>query len=348
MNVRSVRLTTAFIGIVACASLATPVAAQTAAKAAPAAKSYTPPRTPDGQPDLQGVWDYRTITPLERPADLAGKESFSAEEIAAYEKAQAATRDRDRRDGTAAQDVARAYNEFWWDYGRKVVGAQTSLIVDPPDGKIPPLTAEGQKRKEATRAFQTANAREEGGIGRGFDSYENRPLGERCILWGVAGPPMIPGAYNNNVQLFQSKDWVVIYNEMIHEHRMVPLDGRAHVSDSVREWQGDSRGHFEGNTLVVETTNFNSKRNFRGSTENMTLVERFTRTAADTLVYEFTVTDPSTFSRPWTGRIPMANNNEPVYEYACHEGNYAMPHGLEGERNVEKQLAEAAAKKGSN
>jgi hypothetical protein len=314
--------------------------------AAAATKSYTPPRTADGQPDLQGVWDYRNVTPLQRPAEFATKATLTDAEIAAYEKSRTATLDKDRRDGAAQDDVARAYNDFWWDYGKKVLGNQTSLIVDPPDGKIPKLTPEGQKRAEARRAFQTTNAREEGGVGRGFDSWLDRPLAERCILWGVAGPPMAPGPYNNNVQLIQSADWVVIVNEMIHEHRMVPLDGRPHVNENIRLWQGDSRGRWDGNTLVVETTNFNDKRNFQGSSQNMRLTERFTRVAPDTLLYEYTVTDPETFTKPWTVRFPMVSNPEPMYEYACHEGNYALPHALEGARNLEKAAAEAV-KKGS-
>ena len=342
-----VSVSTAAVMVAAAWLMPTAVAGQSPAAKAPAAKSYTPPRTADGQPDLQGIWDYRSVTPLQRPAEFATKATLTDAEIAEYEKTRGAALDKDRRDGGAAADVARAYNDFWWDYGKKVVGQQTSLIVDPPDGKLPPLTADGQKRAESRRVFQTTNAREEGGVGRSFDSWLDRPLGERCILWGVAGPPMAPGPYNNNVLLIQSKDWVVIYNEMIHEHRMVPLDGRPHADANIRMWQGDSRGHWEGNSLVVETTNFNDKRNFQGSSENMRLIERFTRVAADTLVYEYTVDDPSMFTKQWTVRLPMAKNAEPIYEYACHEGNYALPHALEGERNIEKAAAEAA-KKGSN
>jgi len=322
------------------------VTGQTAAKpTANSTKTYTPARTLDGQPDLQGVWDYRTVTPLERPAEFAGKATLTAQEIAEYEKQRTAALDKDRRDVSAQADVQRAYNEFWWDYGKKVVGDQTSLIVDPPDGKIP-YTADGEKRANARAVFQAANAREEGGIGRGFDSYTDRPFGERCILWGVAGPPMMPGAYNNNVQIFQAKDYVVIYNEMIHEHRMVPLDGRPHVSSDIRMLQGDSRGRWQGDTLVVDTTNFTDRTSFRGATENMHLIERFTRTAPNTLVYEYTVEDPASFAKPWTARVPMAKNPDNVYEYACHEGNYALPHGLEGQRNIEKAAA-AAARSGS-
>jgi hypothetical protein len=304
--------------------------------AKPPSKEWTVPRTADGQPDLQGVWDYRTVTPLERPDELAGKTSLTKDEVAEYERQQAVTRNRDRRDGSAQADVARAYNQFWWDYGTKVAGYQTSLIVDPPDGKIPPRTPEGQKRVAGQRGLQTTTAREEGSSGRGFDSWLDRPLAERCLLWGVAGPPMVPGPYNNNVQLFQSRDYVVIVNEMIHEHRIVPLDGRPHTGQSVRQWMGDSRGRWEGDTLVVDTTNFSNKTSFRGAGEQLHLVERFIRSGPSTLVYEFTVEDPASFTRPWTVRIPMTRSEDVIYEYACHEGNYALPHALEGSRNLEK------------
>ena len=208
---------------IAIASLAVSVAGQTQAGAgngAAAAAWKAAPRTSNGQPDLQGVWDYRTITPLERPEDLKDQAVLTEREVAEYERQQAEVRNRDRRDGSAQADVARAYNQFWWDFGTKVIGTRrTSLIVDPPDGRMPAMTPEGQKRLEARRGFLVNSAREEGGVGRGFDSWEDRPLGERCILWGVAGPPMMPGPYNNNMQLFQTRDYVVISNEMIHEHR---------------------------------------------------------------------------------------------------------------------------------
>jgi hypothetical protein len=319
-------------------------------------KAYTAPRTADGQPDLQGVWGYATITPLERPADLASKAVLTDSEAIELEKKTAIIQDRDRRDAAGVSerasdgrtDLDRAYNEFWWDKGTKVVGTkQTSLIVDPPDGKIPPLTPEGAKRAEARRGLTTNSAREEGGIGRGFDSYETRPLGERCILWRTAGPPMLPGPYNNNVQFVQTKDYVVIINEMVHEHRIVPLDGRPHVSDNIRQLLGDSRGRWDGNTLVVETTNFNGRGAFQGASDQMRLVERFTRVAADTVLYEFTVTDPATFAKSWTARYPMTQNPEPIYEYACHEGNYSLATILAGARVQEKQASEAA-RKGSN
>ncbi len=313
------------------------VVGQTPAASRGGSKTWTAPRTPDGHPDLQGVWDYRTITPMERPAELANKPTLTEQEVAAYEREQAITRDRDRRDGSAAADVARAYNQFWWDYGTKVVGTRrTSLVIDPPDGRIPPMTPEGRARFEARRAFQTTSAREEAGVGRGFDSWLDRPLAERCLLWGVAGPPMVPGPYNNNVQLFQTRDHVVIANEMIHEHRMIPLDGRPHIGGTIRQWMGDSRGRWDGDTLIVETTNFTNKTVFRGATEQMRLTERFTRVAADTLLYEFTIDDPATFTKPWTASIPMTRSSELIYEYACHEGNYSLEHALGGARNQEK------------
>src|SRR5262249_37989357 len=330
----------ASVGVFAQGSSSTP----SRAAARPTGKDWTPPRTPDGQPDLQGVWDYRTVTPLERPDALSGKASLTDEEVVAYEREQAVTRNRDRRDGSAQADVARAYNQFWWDYGTKVAGRQTSLIVDPADGKMPDRTPEGQKRIAGQRGFQTTSARQEGGLGRGFDSWVDRPLAGGCLLWGGAGPPMMPGPYNNNVQLFQARDYVVIENEMIHEHRMVPLDNRPHVSSAVRQWMGDSRGRWEGNTFVVDTTNFSTKTSFRGASEQLHLVERFTRVAPDALVYEFTVDDSASFVRPWTVRIPMVRSQELIYEYACHEGNYALPHALEGSRNLEKASADTVKK----
>jgi hypothetical protein len=332
---RGLRLITSGIcAVFVAAGLAVSVAGQTPP---PGAKGWTAPRTPDGHPDLQGVWDYRTITPMERPAELADKPVLSEQEVAEYEREQATSRNRDRRDGSAAADVARAYNQFWWDYGSKVVGTRrTSLIVDPPDGRIPPMTPEGQARLNARRAFQTTSAREEAGVGRGFDSWLDRPLAERCLLWGVAGPPMVPGPYNNNVQIFQNRDFVVIVNEMIHEHRMVPLDGRPHLAPAIRQWMGDSRGRWEGDTLVVETKNFTNKTTFRGASDQMQLTERVSRVAPDTLLYEFTINDPATFTKPWTAAIPMTKSTELMYEYACHEGNYSLEHALEGARNQEK------------
>ena len=315
-----------------------PAAAQTSTAAAKptAAAKWTPPRTPDGHPDLQGLWSYATLTPLERPAEFAGKEFLSEREAADYEKRTLIENNRDRRDGSAEADVTRAYNDFWWDRGTKVVVTRrTSLVVDPPDGKIPPLTPEAQKR---------AAARAEARRLHPADGPEDRPLGERCILFGGGGAPMLPTAYNNNAQFFQTRDYVVIVNEMVHDARVISLDGRPPLPSNVRQWLGDSRGRWEGDTLVVETTNFTDQTNFRGSGENLRLTERFTRVSKDTLLYQFTVDDPTSFTKPWKVELPLWRNPELMYEYACHEGNSGMAGVLAGYRKAE---ADEAAGKGT-
>jgi hypothetical protein len=287
--------------------------------------NYTPPRTPDGQPDLQGVWTNITITPLERPADLAGKEFFTAAEARQYEKDTVSRNNADRRDGGAQADLNRAYNDAWYDRGTRVVETlRTSLIIDPPDGRIP--------RKPGTPPAPV-------GLGKPPEGPEDRALTERCILWPTAGPPMMPSFYNNNYQIVQAPGYVTILVEMIHDVRIIPIDGRPHVPASVRQWMGDSRGHWEGNTLVVETTNFNDKTRFQRASEKMHLVERFTRTAPDTVMYEFTVDDASTFAKPWTAQIPMRRTEGPIIEYACNEGNYSMEGMLAGARADEKKAA---------
>lgn len=292
-------------------------------------KTWTPPRTPDGRPDLEGTWSTATLTPLERPPELAGKQFFTEKEAAEYEKQFLQQANRDRRDGGADTDVSRAYNEFWFSRGSHLVASRrTSLIVDPPDGKIPPLTAEAQKR-QADRAAQARLHQ--------LDGPEDRPLQERCILWPTAGPPMIPGGYNNNYQIFQSPGYVMILVEMIHDVRVIPTDGRPHLPSSVRQWMGDSRGRWEGNTLVVDTTNFTAQTNFRGASQNTHLIERFTRTGPDTIVYQFTIDDPSAFTKSWKAEIPMQRTHEPILEYACNEGNYAMAGVLGGARAEEKK-----------
>jgi len=283
------------------------------------------------QRDLEGIWSNATITPLERPADLGGKATFTPEEAAAYEKQVVARGNVDNRPKNAEADVASAYNQFWYDRGTKAVGTRrTSLIVDPPDGRIPALTAEAQKRVQETRAWMEAHA---------TDGPEGRSLGERCIVWFTAGPPMLPGPYNNNFQIVQTRDQVVILNEMIHDARVIPLDGRPHVAENIRQWRGDSRGHWEGSTLVVDTTNFSDEYSFRGSDRNLHLTERFTRSSPDTLLYQFTVEDPTAFTKPWTAQIPVTRAKGPIYEYACHEGNYAMVDILAGARKAEQKAA---------
>jgi hypothetical protein len=313
-----------FIGLVLAVTL--PVAGQTAGK------NWNPPRTPDGKPDLQGVWTNVTITPLERPRDLADKQFFTAAEAAKYEKDTVERNNADRRDGPAEADVGRAYNDFWWDRGTKVVPTlRTSLIIDPADGKVPALTPEAQKR---------AAARAEARRGHATDGPEDRSLSERCILWPTAGPPMLPSFYNNNYEIVQGPGYVTVVVEMIHDARIIPTDGSPHLPKHIRQWMGDPRGHWEGNTLVVDTTNFSDKTNFRGSDENLHLIERFTRTGPDSIMYEFTVDDPTAFVKPWTAQVPMTKTKGPVLEYACNEGNYAMAGILGGARAEEKEQAE--------
>ena len=290
---------------------------------------WTPARTPDGQPDLQGVWGFATITPFERPNDLAGKQFFTEKEALEYEKEFLTRNNRDRRDGPAEADVSRAYNDFWWDSGNRVVSTRrTSLIIDPPDGKLPALTAAGQKKAADRAEVRRLHP---------YDGPENRPLQERCLAWNTAGPPIMPSAYNNNIRIVQGSGYVAILNEMIHDVRIIPLDSRPHLPSSIRSWMGDSRGHWDGNTLVVDTINFSDRTNFRGADENMHLTERFSRTAEGTLIYQFTVDNETAFTRSWTTEIPMTKSNSPIFEYACNEGNYSLMNVLAGARNEEKE-----------
>ncbi len=316
--------------VVFLAAVSLPGATPATAKSAPS-KSWTPSRTADGQPDLQGVWTNSTLTPLERPAELAGKAVLTEQEAADYVKGLLQRVNTDRRDGGAQVDVGRSYNEFWRDRGNNLVAdLRTSLIVDPPDGRIPALTPEAQKRVDENRAWMQAHS---------TDGPEGRSLAERCLSWTTAGPPMLPGPYNNDTEIVQGPGYVAILNEMIHDVRMIPLDGRPHISSEIREWMGDSRGHWDGNTLVVDTTNFSGQAAFRGSDANLHLTERFRRVSPDVMQYEFTVDDPTAFTKPWTARIPFNKTTERVYEYACHEGNYAMTDILAGARRAEKKSA---------
>jgi hypothetical protein len=289
------------------------------------ANAQSVPPTSFGRPDLQGIWSFAALTPLERPDEFPSKAVLTDKEAAEYEQILLKRLDHDTPEGAESDCKGTGtHNEFWYDRGSVVKTRRSSLIVDPPDGKLPPLTAEGQKRREL-RAARPRRA----------DSWEDRGLVERCLIGFNAGPPMMPLAYNNNVQLFQTADTVVILTEMIHDARVVPLDGRAHLNPAVRQWLGSSRGRWEGDTLVVETRNFTSKTAFRGTGENLRLVERFTRRSADMLLYEFTVDDPSTFTRPWTAQIPMTRISGPLYEFACHEGNYGLANILAGARAEE-------------
>ena len=295
------------------------------------------PRTPDGRPDLQGVWDFRTITPMERPKELANKATLTEEEAREWEIRN--RRNQDNREKTPGRqvngqqsnaDVERAYNDFWWDFGTNAVKTRrTSLVVDPPDGRIPELTQAARDR--------AAERRERGE--RPALGPEDRNIGERCILGFNAGPPMLPSAYNNNVQIVQTKDHVLIHNEMVHNARVVPLVTKG--APTVPTWNGHSRGRWEGDTLVVETKGFLGQTSFQNSSDKLHLVERFTRTDADTLIYRFTVTDPTTWTKPWTAEVPMMRSDELMYEYACHEANYGMENLLKGARFLEREAAGA-------
>ena len=301
------------------------------------------PRAPDGRPALSGVWDFRTVTPLERPSELADKEFFTEEEAAAFASQRVRESNVDLNRATTARkvvngtietrDLALAYNEFWWDRGTKVVATRrTSLVIDPPDGRIPALTADAQRRQAARAGLRERLA----------EGPEDRSLSERCIMGFNAGPPMTPAGYNQNVQIFQTSDYVVLLNEMVHAARIVPLDGRPH--GTLAQWKGDSRGWWEGKTLVVETTNFLRETSFRNSTANLHLVERFTRVDPNTLVYSFTVDDPTTWTKPWTAEIPMRKSDAPLFEYACHEGNYGMEGTLRGARAIENEAARTGSR----
>jgi len=302
-----------------------------------AAQSTVLSRTPWGAPDLQGVWDFRTVTPLERPDEFKGKEFLTDEEATEFEQKLAATRvDRRPDEGNTG-----TYNQFWFDRGTSVVSdRRTSLIVDPPDGKIPTMTQAAIKRKADMERARGGAGFHEVAPGGFVEDLGPGGLQLRCITGFNSGPPMTPAAYNNNVQLFQTEDYVVLLNEMNHNARIVPLDGRVHVD--LQQWTGDSRGHWEGDTLVVETTNFLRETSFMrgGASKHLHLVERFTRVSSDTLVYEAAVDDPTTWTSLWTYEVPMTKSPDPLYEYACHEGNYGLYNILAGAR-VEEAAAES-------
>jgi hypothetical protein len=313
-------------------------AAQTVAPHPATAKAWTPPRTPDGQPDLQGTWTNATITPFERPSALAGKTFLTAQEAAAFER-QAAERREEAERAPRPGDVG-SYNDAWFDSGTKVVSTlRTSLVIDPPDGRVP-LTPAAEKARDRNLTD--------------VDSFEFMSPWDRCITRGPGG--MFPAGYNNAYQIVQTPGYVVIVQEMIHEARVIPVDGRPHVDKNLRLWTGDPRGRWEGNTLVVETTNFNGKgwiatnaaaARIRGvpHSDALRLVERFTRIDADTIGYEVTIEDPTVYTRPWTVSIPLTRDDSyQIFEYACHEGNKAIEHVLSGARAAEKLAAEAAKK----
>jgi hypothetical protein len=294
------------------------------------------PRASDGHPDLQGVWTNATLTPLERPADLAGKATLTDAEAKTYEKKdlQSNTLDSDVESNfnkaTGGPGVG-AYNNLFVDRGSELARVdglkRTSLIIDPPDGKIPPLTdAARQRTSGALRAFTR------------YDSVKDRPLSERCIIGfgSTSGPPMLPVLYNNNYEIVQTPHAVMILVEMVHDIRVIRING-THQPADIRQLLGDSIGHWEGDTLVVDTTNFTDKTRFRGSSENLHVIERFRRVDAHTILYRATIEDTATYTKPWTLEYPFLATAGPVYEYACHEGNYAMPDILGGARKLETE-----------
>lgn len=311
--------------------------AQTGRKPAGAAWS---PRMPWGHPNLQGVWDRHSITPVERPKVFEGREFLTEDEARELEGGQKTTRGRDiRGPANSEEDVTGAYNEFWWDRATSVVQTRrTSQIIDPKNGRLPPLTPRGQE--EARREPHLPAMRSLGSGGRGSDSWFDRSLWERCVTQGT--PRLAAIAYNANFQIFQSQDTVAILHEQIHEARIIPLDGRPHVGQGLRLWMGDSRGRWEGDTLVVDTTNFTDKTNFRGSTDNLHMVERFRRIDESTLDYTMTFEDPTIWTAPWTVHLPMPRTKGIMYEYACHEGNHAMHNILSGARVQERKKHQAA------
>ena len=303
-----------------------------AGKAKPAAKTF---RTPWGDPDLQGVWNDATSTPLQRPGEVGAKQVLNDEEAAEFQATLANSLTRDRRDGGPEVDVNRAYNDHWMDSRRLKITAdrRTSLIVDPPDGRFPPLVPLTPERQKARADRAAAVARFNAGLP---DGPEELSLPVRCII-RTDSPPYLPTIYNNDFQIFQSPGYVVINPEMIHSARIIPLDGRPHLNKSLRQWLGDTRGRFDGNTLVLETTNFRTDDGviFQGaSAATFRITERFTRVAEDTINYEFTVDDPTTWTKPWTAVIPWTKIDpaEQMYEYACHEDNYDIVHLLAGAR----------------
>lgn len=334
---RAIAIAVAFVASVPLLGSASAPADEQAPQSAPtaAAAQQAKWRTPWGDPDLQGTWSNATTTPLQRPEKYGMREFLTPEERAALDKeTEIGT---DRRPADRVRDVIDAYNRFWWDRGYS--DGRTSLIDDPPNGRIPPLTPEGQRRRQFFR--RTEGFGDTSASGGRADTWLDRSLYERCVV--RAPLPRVPTGYDNNYEIVQSPGYVAILQEQMHETRVIPLDGRPHLDRSVRQWLGDSRGRWEGNTLVVETTNFTDRMEFQGSGPNMRLVERWTRMADDRIDYRFTVEDPTAWTRPWSAAIGW-NAVGPLYEYACHEGNYGLYNILEGARVAEKEAAQQQSK----
>jgi hypothetical protein len=304
---------------------------------------WKPSRTPDGHPSLEGIWTTQTFTPLQRPKRYSGREFLTEEEANELIRLLAqdgvdplaanifGASDEERRARVQQNDPTHYNNAEWLATARPktLSSRRTSLIFDPPDGLLPPLTPEGQKRAAARRARA------------GFDSYETRPLQERCVVWTHEGPPMMPPPYNDVLQIIQTPGYVVVYRELATAPRIVPTAGQPH--GRVRRWNGDSVGRWDGDTLVVETTNFIEKTAFQGAGPDVRVTERLTRVSVDRILYQVTIDDPGTWTRPWSAEIPMVATDGPLYEYACHEGNYGLANILSGARYAEREAANAAA-----
>ena len=318
------------LGVVLTAVLATP-----AVGVAQSGDTGMPMRTPDGQPDISGIFTFRTLTPLERPAALEGQDKLSTEQAAQFEASERVRLNRDLFDPidgapsagyqSRSEGGVLSYNEFWYERGIELTkDKRTSLIVQPADGRIP-YTPEYREARQVRRL----------NLRNGFaDHYTDRSLTDRCLMGSNAGPPMRPGSYNNNVHIFQAPGYVALLNEHIHNVRIVPID-QPHLQ--VGQWSGSSRGHWEGETLVIETRNFARETNFAGSSKDTYLVERFTRLDQNTVMYEFTIEDPNNYTKPWTVAIPFRRTDGVLFEYACHEGNYGMTGIMAGARRKNTQ-----------
>ncbi len=318
-------------------------ATMASAPAAAQGRTWTTPRTPDGKPDISGTFTFSTITPLQRPDALAGKDTLTVQEAADFEASENKRLNRDLFDpekgapsagyAPRAQGGVLSYNEFWYERGSQMTkDKRTSLVVDPPSGRIPFTEATMKRNAENGRKSNSGFA----------ESYTDRSLADRCIMGFNSGPPMVSSAYNNNLQILQTPGYVVILNEMIHNTRIIPTDGRPH--GVLRQYAGDSRGRWEGETLVIDTTNFLRETSLAGSTANTHLVEKFTRIDKDTIKYEFTVTDSTAYTRPWSVEMPLRRTDAQLYEYACHEGNYGLYDIMAGQRAQEKARAEGKSK----
>lgn len=324
------------MAVAACVSFAAATVIAQAPASAPARGSadpgWTMPRTADGKPNFEGDWVNNTFTPLERPEELKDKAFFTAEEARAWAER-----------GIARQKAQPAdalhYDDFIWMNEatlRSVTGARTSIVIDPPDGRIPPVNAVGRQRAQERAAARKAQ-------GGPSDRVQNRALSERCIIWGHEGPPMLPVGYNANVKIVQNADTIVIIQEMTHNTRVIPLLPTPPLGDAFRHWSGEGRGWWEGDTLVVRTTNYNDKVAWRGASQNLTVTERFQLTDAETITYRFTVEDKATWDVPWTGEIAIKKADGEIWEYACHEGNYGLRHILSAARAEEAAAAKAAS-----